>query len=160
MALMDMAYRYTTSILQDALLYNDITSNNTSASANPSITLSDLRMAIASRVNHQFVTAPPKEFMLDIAQERNKIALPVVKRDWGVRLPPEQYCLTGVNWELLAEDEVEDEELEEDEDEDEDDNTNGLFDEENDKDDIKMENDGVKADDVEEEEEGDGMMID
>jgi len=160
---MDMAYRYTTSILQDALLYNDITSNNTSASANPNITLSDLRMAIASRVNHQFVTAPPKEFMLDIAQERNKIALPVVKRDWGVRLPPEQYCLTGVNWELLAEDEVEDEdeELEEgddDGDNDDDDENNDLFDDVNDGDDTKMETDGVKAD--EEEGDGDGMMID
>jgi len=145
---MDMAYRYTTSILQDALLYNDITSNNTSASSNPSITLSDLRMAIASRVNHQFVTAPPKEFMLDIAQERNKIALPVVKRDWGVRLPPEQYCLTGVNWELLAEDEVEDED-------DEFEDIFGENDEEEEREgegDEKMETDEVKVDEEEEEE--------
>ncbi|KAF3921512.1 hypothetical protein AA313_de0200434 [Arthrobotrys entomopaga] len=78
--------------------------------------MSDLRMAVAAKVNHQFVTAPPKEFMLDIAQERNKIALPPVKKDWGMRLPPEQYCLTGVNWELLAEplDEVADEDEDDD----------------------------------------------
>ena len=65
------------------------------------ITADDLRMSIASRVNHQFNTSLPKEFLLDIAQERNKIALPPVDKGYGIRLPPEKYCLTGVNWELV-----------------------------------------------------------
>ncbi|KAK6539397.1 Transcription initiation factor TFIID subunit 9 [Orbilia ellipsospora] len=104
LALMDIAYRYTSSVLQDALLYWDAAHPaTTTAQPPPQITMSDLRMAVAAKVNHQFVTAPPKEFMLDMSQERNKIALPPVKKDWGMRLPPEQYCLTGVNWELLAE---------------------------------------------------------
>jgi len=62
-------------------------------------------MSIASRVNHQFNTSLPKEFLLDIAQERNKIALPPVDKGYGIRLPPEKYCLTGVNWELVDGDE-------------------------------------------------------
>ncbi|EPS41830.1 hypothetical protein H072_4241 [Dactylellina haptotyla CBS 200.50] len=118
LALMDIAYRYTSSILQDALLYWDAAHPaTTTGQPAPQVAMSDLRMAIAAKVNHQFVTAPPKEFMLDIAQERNKIALPPVKKDWGIRLPPEQYCLTGVNWELLAEplDDGDEEDEEEDE---------------------------------------------
>jgi transcription initiation factor TFIID subunit 9B len=57
-------------------------------------------MSIASRVNHQFNTSLPKEFLLDIAQERNRVALPTVGQEFGVRLPPEKYCLTGINWDL------------------------------------------------------------
>lgn len=57
-------------------------------------------MSVASRINHQFNTALPKEFLLDIAQERNKIALPTVGKEFGVRLPPEKYSLTGINWDL------------------------------------------------------------
>lgn len=112
---MDIAFRYTTSVIQDALLYWDAAHPATTTGQPPAqVTMPDLRMAIAAKVNHQFVAAPPKEFMLDIAQERNKIALPPVKKDWGVRLPPEQFCLTGVNWELLAE-EAEEEDDEDDE---------------------------------------------
>ncbi|KAF3934159.1 hypothetical protein ABW20_dc0103172 [Dactylellina cionopaga] len=119
LALMDIAYRYTSSVLQDALLYWDAAHPaTTTGQPPPQVTMTDLRMAIAAKINHQFVTAPPKEFMLDIAQERNKVALPPVKKDWGIRLPPEQYCLTGVNWELLAEpldDGADDEDDEDDE---------------------------------------------
>lgn len=57
-------------------------------------------MSVASRINHQFNTSLPKEFLLEIAQERNKVALPTVGKEFGVRLPPEKYCLTGINWNL------------------------------------------------------------
>ncbi|KAK6496727.1 Transcription initiation factor TFIID subunit 9 [Arthrobotrys musiformis] len=104
LALMDIAYRYTNSVLQDALLYWDAAHPaTTTGQPPPQITMSDLKMAISAKVNHQFVAAPPKEFLLDVSLERNKVALPTVKKDWGTKLPLEQYCLTGVNWELLAE---------------------------------------------------------
>ncbi|KAK6522688.1 Transcription initiation factor TFIID subunit 9 [Arthrobotrys megalospora] len=104
LALMDIAYRYTSSVLQDALLYWDAAHPaTTTGQPPPQVTMSDLRMAISAKVNHQFVAAPPKEFLLDVSQDRNKVALPPIKKDWGVKLPLEQYCLTGVNWELLAE---------------------------------------------------------
>lgn len=118
--LMDFAYRlssllplthspaltstgYTSSVLQDALLFSDaINGTPNTGGPNPpaNISLADLRMSVASRINHQFNTALPKEFLLDIAQERNKIALPTVGKEFGVRLPPEKYSLTGINWDL------------------------------------------------------------
>lgn len=101
--LMDFAYRYTSAVLQDALLFSDAINNTTNTGGqNPPAVISsdDLRMSIASRVNHQFTGGLPKEFLLDIAQERNRVALPTVGPEFGVRLPPEKYCLTGVNWDL------------------------------------------------------------
>lgn len=90
-------------MLQDALLFSDaINGTPNTGGPNPpaNISLADLRMSVASRINHQFNTALPKEFLLDIAQERNKIALPTVGKEFGVRLPPEKYSLTGINWDL------------------------------------------------------------
>lgn len=36
--------------------------------------------------------------MSEVAAERNRVALPRVDREYGVRLPPERYCFTGVGW--------------------------------------------------------------
>ena len=101
--IMDFAYRYTSGVLQDALLFSDAihgTANTGSQNPPATINTDDLRMSIASRVNHQFNSSLPKEFLLDIAQDRNRVALPTVGPEFGVRLPPEKYCLTGINWDL------------------------------------------------------------
>lgn len=37
----------------------------------------------------------------------------MVDREWGLRLPPEQYCLTGEGWNLKDEWDAEDEEMNE-----------------------------------------------
>lgn len=90
-------------MLQDALLFSDAingTANTGGQNPPAAINTNDLHMSIASRTNHQFISALPKEFLLDIAAERNRVALPTVGPEFGVRLPPEKYCLTGVNWEL------------------------------------------------------------
>ncbi|KAI9869970.1 MAG: Transcription initiation factor TFIID subunit 9, partial [Pleopsidium flavum] len=50
-----------------------------------------------------FNASLPKEFLQEVATERNRVALPSVGREWGVRLPPERYCLTGVGWGLKEE---------------------------------------------------------
>ncbi|KAI9719413.1 MAG: hypothetical protein M1812_003484 [Candelaria pacifica] len=85
------------------------------------ITLPALRLSIASRTNYQFQPSLPKEFLLELANERNRIGLPVVGRDWGVRLPHEKYCLTGVGWGLREEWDSEGDEVEEGGDDDDDD---------------------------------------
>lgn len=46
---------------------------------------------------------------MEQAAERNRIALPKVERSYGVQLPPEKYCLTGVGWGLKDEWESEEE---------------------------------------------------
>ncbi|KAL1978290.1 hypothetical protein VTN31DRAFT_1149 [Thermomyces dupontii] len=140
--LLDFAYRYTSSTLQDAV---HLTMEGYAGSAAPgqqgdqqqqqgqqptvttvggrgavevsTVTLQALRLSIASRLHYQFQSGLPKEFLIDMAQERNRIALPGVARGGadpataaknafssvemgGVRLPPERFCLTGMGWNL------------------------------------------------------------
>lgn len=120
--LMDFAYRYTSSTLQDAIHFvsegygtsGPGTGSGKAAAQNDlnSVTLSSLRLSIASRTHYQFNPTLPKEFYNDIAQEKNRVGLPPVSKDWGMRLPPEQYCLTGAGWNLREEWDEEDEEME------------------------------------------------
>lgn len=111
--LMDFAYRYTSSTLQDAL---HLTSEGygtagpggggrgaSAAQDLSNITYQSLRLSIASRTQYQFSPNLPKEYYQEQAQERNKVALPKVGRDWGLRLPPAQYMLTGNGWGLQEE---------------------------------------------------------
>ena len=111
--LMDFAYRYTSSTLQDALHFTSEGYGTTGPGASSGkasahndlsgITLSALRLSIASRTQYQFNPTLSKEFYNDLAHERNRVALPPVSRELGMRLPPEQFCLTGVGWELREE---------------------------------------------------------
>jgi transcription initiation factor TFIID subunit 9B len=133
--LLDFAYRYTSSILQDAVhLTVEGYAGNPSGPGEVNVsggrggvelntvTLQALRLSIASRLHYQFQPGLPKEFLMDIASERNRIALPGVSRGFdsgaagapnraaqnafsntslgGMRLPPERFCLTGIGWNL------------------------------------------------------------
>jgi transcription initiation factor TFIID subunit 9B len=123
--LLDFAYRYTSSILSDAQSYEPPLPTNTGTSKkraaqndeDSGVSLNALRTAVSARAAGQFQSNLPKEFMLDIASERNRIALPRVEREFGIRLPPERYCFTGAGWGVRErwEEEVEVEEDEEDE---------------------------------------------
>lgn len=115
--LMDFAYRFTSSTLQDALHltsegYGAQTSGTGKAANNDmgAVSLSSLRLSIESRTHYQFNPTLSKDFYHEIAQERNQVQLPSVGKDLGLRLPPEQYCLTGVGWKLKDEWNVEDQE--------------------------------------------------
>lgn len=115
--LLDFAYRYTNGILSDALSYEGPQPANAGKKAaakteDEGISLNALRTAIHARAQQQFSATLPKEFMAEVASERNRVALPRVEREWGLRLPPERYCFTGVGWNLKEEWE-EDEEIEE-----------------------------------------------
>lgn len=108
--LLDFAYRYTSSVLSDALRLSSegyasapgapTTSKRDLATDGSNISVNALRQAIASRQDYQFQGALPKEFMMEQAVERNRVQLPKVQRSWGVQLPPEKYCLTGTGWSL------------------------------------------------------------
>lgn len=106
--LLDFAYRYTSSVLSDALRLSaegytaaaGTTSSKRDAAAGSDITVNSLRQAIASRQDYQFHSALPKDFMLEQAAEKNRIVLPRIEKSWGVHLPPEKYCLTGTGWSL------------------------------------------------------------
>lgn len=138
--LLDFAYRYTSNVLQDAVHlategYAGAVGDGTGAGAGSGkgassaevngVSLPALRLSIASRLHYQFQTGLPKEFLMDVASERNRIALPGVSRGFdaaaggpngaaagaanqsvmmaGMRLPPERFCLTGTGWNMKDE---------------------------------------------------------
>ncbi|KAK9721138.1 Transcription initiation factor TFIID subunit 9 [Basidiobolus ranarum] len=94
--LMEFAHRYTVDVFQDALVYSEHASKN-------EVDLDDIRLAIQGRVNHSFTSPPPKEFLLELAEEKNKVPLPLIPEKYGIRLPPERYCLTAVNFQIVPE---------------------------------------------------------
>ncbi|KAK9464842.1 hypothetical protein V1512DRAFT_267309 [Lipomyces arxii] len=101
--LMDFAYRYTSSVLEDSLLYADhshSTNPSTGTAANTHLSVEDVRLSVGAKVNYQFKPAPPKELLLELAQERNRRPLPVISDVYGIRLPPEKYCLTAKDWDV------------------------------------------------------------
>lgn len=127
--LLDFAYRHSSSILSDALhLSSDAyVSQQTRArdappgggfrDADGQVSANAVQLAIQSRLQYQFGAGTggglSKEFLLETAQTRNKVALPrVLQNEWGVRLPTERFVLTGVPW-GLKEEWVEDDEEEE-----------------------------------------------
>lgn len=124
--LMDFAYRYTSSVLSDALHiqsegYDQAegatqskgrgANKNQNKSEEGDISLASLRMSIGSKMSYQFQSSLPKEFLKTLADERNRISLNVHSREGdksgpmigGVKLPHERYCLTGVGWGLKDE---------------------------------------------------------
>lgn len=111
--LMDFAHRYTKSVLKDALVYNDHskpvnTNTNLNTNTNSTVNTDDIRLAIAARSNYQFKPVPPKELLLELAQERNSKPLPPVIPRWGLNLPPEKYCLTAKDWDSIYDEPDED----------------------------------------------------
>ncbi|EMG46454.1 TAF9 Transcription initiation factor TFIID subunit 9 [Candida maltosa Xu316] len=111
--LMDFAHRYTKSVLKDALIYNDHskpinTNTNLNTNTNVTVNTDDIRLAIAARSNYQFKPVPPKELLLELAQERNSKPLPPVIPRWGLNLPPEKYCLTAKDWDSIYDEPDED----------------------------------------------------
>ncbi|KAK6457053.1 transcription initiation factor IID, 31kD subunit-domain-containing protein [Scheffersomyces xylosifermentans] len=102
--LMDFAHRYTKSVLKDAIIYSDHAkpmNTNLNTTANSTVNTDDIRLAIAARTNYQFKPTPPKELLLELAEERNSKSLPPVIPKWGLNLPPEKYCLTARDWDNI-----------------------------------------------------------
>lgn len=132
--LMDFAYRHTTAVLNDAIHlgvdpYTTHAGSRASTAAGASASLigqdatvsaNAVRLAIASRQGYQFrggnaAGGLSKEWMQEIAKERNRVGLPrVPPNEWAVRLPAERFVLSGLGWGLRDEwgEEGEDEEME------------------------------------------------
>jgi transcription initiation factor TFIID subunit 9B len=115
--LLDFAYRHTSSILSDALhLSSDAYVSQQTRARDPpgggsfkdadgQVSMSAVQLAIQSRLQYQFSAGTAgglsKEFLLETAEQRNKVALPrLAQNEWGVRLPNEKFVLTGVPWGL------------------------------------------------------------
>ncbi|KAK1731859.1 hypothetical protein CaCOL14_009041 [Colletotrichum acutatum] len=138
--LLDFAYRHTSSILSDAIYlsadpYTSQAGSKASgggggagsipgAAGDAAVTANAVKLAIAARLGYQFrggggAGGVSKDWLQELARERNKTALPkVAQNEWGLRLPSERFVLSGVSWGLkeaweeagMDEDEDEDDE--------------------------------------------------
>ncbi|NWT03981.1 TAF9 factor, partial [Mionectes macconnelli] len=93
--MLEFAYRYVTTILEDAKIYS-------SHAKKSSVDADDVRLAIQCRTDQSFTSPPPRDFLLDIARQKNQTPLPLIKPYSGPRLPPDRYCLTAPNYRLKA----------------------------------------------------------
>ncbi|XP_011811476.1 PREDICTED: transcription initiation factor TFIID subunit 9-like [Colobus angolensis palliatus] len=93
--MMEFAFRYVTTILDDANIYS-------SHAKKATIEADDVRLAIQCRPDQSFTSPPPRDFLLDIERQRNHTPLPLIKPHSGPRLPPDRYCLTAPNYRLKS----------------------------------------------------------
>ncbi|XP_006872511.1 PREDICTED: transcription initiation factor TFIID subunit 9-like [Chrysochloris asiatica] len=93
--MLEFAFRYVTTILDDAKIYS-------SHAKKATVDADDVRLAIQCRADQSFTSHPPRDFLLDIARQRNQTPLPLIKPYSGPRLPPDRYCLTAPNYRLKS----------------------------------------------------------
>jgi transcription initiation factor TFIID subunit 9B len=127
--LIDFAYRYTRSILSDAATlsaegYGGSASaggteeqrRGRGAANSDDVTMTAARLAASARQIGQLPAHMSKADLIDLAGDTNRIGLPQVRREFGVRLPGDKFLLTGGAFRLQDEwEEDEDEGLGEDE---------------------------------------------
>lgn len=93
--LLEFSHRYATHVLEDADDYRHHCDRET-------VEEKDVALAIKMKESTSFAPPPPRELLLNIAQDRNKMPLPLVPSRYGVLLPPDRYCLTAPNYDVQA----------------------------------------------------------
>ncbi|ALC47081.1 e-y-1 [Drosophila busckii] len=93
--LLEFTFRYVTCILDDAKVYANHARKKT-------IDLDDVRLATEMTLDKSFTGPPSRHILAKVAELRNAMPLPPIKPHCGLRLPPDRYCLTGVNYKLRA----------------------------------------------------------
>ncbi|XP_050381196.1 transcription initiation factor TFIID subunit 9 [Argentina anserina] len=90
---LELWYRYVVDVLSDAQVYSEHAGKG-------AIDCDDVKLAIQSKVNFSFSQPPPREVLLELARNRNKIPLPKSIAGPGVSLPPDQDTLISPNYQL------------------------------------------------------------
>ncbi|KAH8420500.1 hypothetical protein KR009_010994 [Drosophila setifemur] len=93
--MLEFTFRYVTCILDDAKVYANHARKKT-------IDLDDVRLATEMTLDKSFTGPPSRHVLAKVAELRNAMPLPPIKPHCGLRLPPDRYCLTGVNYKLRA----------------------------------------------------------
>ncbi|KAJ9099260.1 hypothetical protein QFC21_004141 [Naganishia friedmannii] len=94
--LLDFAHRYTTDILQDAQAYAD------HANRPGRVETEDVELAVQARSGWEFTEAAPKDYLLPIARELNKIPLPTLSAAYShIALPEPNLMLGHPNFTLV-----------------------------------------------------------
>lgn len=93
--MLEFTYRYVTTIIEDAKIY-------ASHAKKSNLDADDIRLAIQCRMDQSFTSPPPRDFLLEVARQKNQTPLPLIKPYSGPRLPPDRYCLTAPNYRLKS----------------------------------------------------------
>ncbi|KJE89491.1 hypothetical protein CAOG_00952 [Capsaspora owczarzaki ATCC 30864] len=92
--LLEFMHRYVASVNDEAKRYAAHASRDR-------INVDDVRLAASTVVSTGFVTPPPREFLAELAAQRNQFQLPTIRDHvHGLRLPPEKYTLSNVNYQV------------------------------------------------------------
>lgn len=91
--MLEFTYRYVTTIIEDAKIYATHAKKST-------VDADDIKLAIQCRMDQSFTSPPPRDFLLEVARQKNLTPLPLIKPYTGPRLPPDRYCLTAPNYRL------------------------------------------------------------
>ncbi|XP_072301513.1 transcription initiation factor TFIID subunit 9 [Eucyclogobius newberryi] len=91
--MLEFTYRYVTTIIEDAKIYSTHAKKST-------VDADDIKLAIQCRMDQSFTSPPPRDFLLEVARQKNQTPLPLIKPYTGPRLPPDRYCLTAPNYRL------------------------------------------------------------
>ncbi|XP_069000083.1 transcription initiation factor TFIID subunit 9 [Embiotoca jacksoni] len=93
--MLEFTYRYVTTIIEDAKIY-------ATHAKKSSVDADDIKLAIQCRMDQSFTSPPPRDFLLEVARQKNQTPLPLIKPYTGPRLPPDRYCLTAPNYRLKS----------------------------------------------------------
>ncbi|KAG4402778.1 hypothetical protein AAZX31_02G261200 [Glycine max] len=88
---LDLWYRYIVDVLTDAQVYSEHADKS-------EIDCDDIKLAIQSKLNFSFSQPPPREVLLELAHNRNKIPLPKTIAGPVIPLPPDQDTLISPNY--------------------------------------------------------------
>ncbi|KAL5065585.1 hypothetical protein RYX36_027322 [Vicia faba] len=89
---LELWYRYVVDVLTDAQVYSEHATKS-------AIDVDDVKLAIQSQANFSFSQPPPREVLLELAKNRNKIPLPKSLAP-GIPLPPDQDTLISPNYQF------------------------------------------------------------
>jgi len=91
----EFSYRYVTKVLEDAKVYSGHARKR-------AIDIDDVRLAVQVMTEQTVTSPPPRDVLLELAQAKNDIQLPLERSGAGLRLPPDRHCLTSTNYRLTA----------------------------------------------------------
>lgn len=91
--LLEFSYKYVTDVLTDANNFADYCSRK-------NITADDVKLALQTRVGKQFVTPPPRQYMIDIAYALNSKPLVEYESENLVVLPDNRKSLMGLEYDI------------------------------------------------------------
>lgn len=86
--LLEFSHRYICDVLEDADRYREHRAND---GGDAKMNKEDFRLAVQATVDFTSSGPPPREFLMEVASQKNNMPLPLVAEDkFGVRLPPDR----------------------------------------------------------------------